>query len=263
MADDQTKSSNVYVRIKPLGRKFIIYEKVPFYRYVELIIAEFTGTFILLFLSSLADGVLSNILEVTFAVALSISVSVECVSHISGSHINPAVSLGAFLAGYLSLIHLCIYMISQLLGSIAGHATALAIVSKEMQEAFFNEKSVGIFTLKKRGSLEDWQVCICEYILTFLIVIVCTAVWDWRNRKIDSLGIRFGFLIAVLILAGGDVSGAGLNPARAIGPSINNGEFLSYHWVYYVGPFMAGITGGLLYRIVFQTPEPGYDDVDG
>ncbi|XP_022919086.2 aquaporin-like [Onthophagus taurus] len=260
MADDKPK--NVYLHIKPLGRRFVIYEEAPVYRYVAIFFGEFTGTFILMSLSSMADASMCTLLEIAFSVGLSILISVECVAHISGSHINPAVSLGSFLLGYLSLLHFFIYLIAQCLGSIAGHALALLVVSQEMIDAFYEEKSAGIFTLVKGKNCEDWQVCLIEFVLTLLIVIVCASVWDWRNRKIDSLGIRFGFLIVVLVLAGAAISGAGLNPARAIGPAINNHEFLSYHWVYYVGPFLAGIVGGMLYRLVFQTPEPGVEDVE-
>nr|XP_023027650.1 aquaporin AQPAe.a-like isoform X2 [Leptinotarsa decemlineata] len=140
--------------------------------------------------------------------------------HISGSHLNPAVTVAAFTLGHMPLIQVPIFFVGQILGSLAG------------------------FGLLK--------VVLVEFILTFILAWACCGVWDSRNNgSKDSVPLRLGLTVTGLALAGGPYSGAHMNPARTFGPALFNGNW-DFHLLYWLGPICGGFVAAMVYRLIFS-----------
>lgn len=215
-------------------------------------LAEAIGTFALIFIGV---GAISNqpyggdLLAVALAHGLTIAVMVSATGSISGGHLNPAVTFGAWVGNKISTPEALKYWIAQLLGALlAGIAASLLFG--------------GVAVLKGTPSLSvSWfQGFALEAITTFFLVFVVfgTAI-DPRGPKIGGLAI--GLTIALDILAIGPLTGGAMNPARVFGPALASGSLLSFgaiqeHLVYWCGPLVGGGAAGLLYgRYLIKTRE--------
>jgi MIP family channel proteins len=217
-------------------------------------LAEAIGTFALIFVGIAAisnSGLGGGLLLVALAHGLTIAVMASATAAISGGHLNPAVSLGLWVGGKMSLPEMLKYWASQLVGALAAGLLALAL---------FGEGTVitGTPTLGRLGATETpvFAGIIIEAVLTFFLVFVVygTAV-DEKGPKIGALAI--GLTLTIGILVGGPATGAALNPARWMGPalatvSLNN--WISY-LVYWVGPLSGGAAAGLVYGRYFLRKE--------
>ncbi|KAK9888629.1 hypothetical protein WA026_000857 [Henosepilachna vigintioctopunctata] len=206
-------------------------------------LAEFFGTGILVFLGcmSCVHMSLNTHLHISFTFGLAIMIAVQCFGHISGSHINPAVTIAAVVLGHTPLIHFPLYAISQILGGIA--------------DFFPFDSQNGICTPTLGAGISPWQGAGVEFILTFILLLVCAALWDCRNTdKHDSLSLRLGFAVAGLVMAGAPFSGSNMNPARTFAPVLLNNTWDNW-WVWWIGPMMGGLAAGVLYRYAFSKEE--------
>ncbi|NXD17901.1 AQP8 protein, partial [Nothocercus nigrocapillus] len=160
----------------------------------------------------------------------------------SGGHFNPAVSLGAWLVGGLSLPMLLPYWVSQLCGGVIGAALAKATTAGER----FANASGGAFS--SIGSDEQVPAALAaEVVLSALLVLtVCMGALNDRTRT-PLAPFCIGSAVTAGILAGGAVSGACMNPARAFGPALVANHW-DYHWVYWVGPVLGSLLVGALVR---------------
>jgi len=232
--------------------------------------SEFFGTFILVFLgcmgcvTSVAEGHRIPHEQISWTFGLAVMVAVQCFGHISGSHINPVVTVAAATLGHLPLIQVPIYFVGQLFGALAGFGF-LKLMTPEYSThytALVNGHNVtmGFCSPGIKPSITPFQGLLVEFTITLVLVLVCCAVWDSRNStKHDSVAIRFGFTIAVLAMAGGPFTGANMNPVRSFAPALINGDW-DNHWVYWIGPLSAAFFGALLYRVLFAKEEESRDD---
>ncbi len=200
-------------------------------------IAEAIGTFALIFVGIGAiKAAGSDLLAVALAQGLTIAVFVSATGHISGGHLNPAVTLGALVGGKIRPADAVLYWISQLLGAWLAALLCLFLFDRSVVVAGTPQLGVGVDSTKG---------IVIEAILTFFLVFVVygTAI-DPRGPKIGGLAI--GLTVALDILFGGPLTGAAMNPARVFGPALAAG-FWSHHLVYWVGPLLGGGVAGLLY----------------
>nr|CAI5820394.1 unnamed protein product [Callosobruchus analis] len=220
-----------------------------------LFLAEFLGTAILVFLG--CAGCVKfraesgpGALEVAVGFGMAILIAVQCVGHISGAHINPAVTVAALIMGITPLIQVPLYLGGQFLGSLTGYGLLTVLVPHEYIKG--SQDNVSLCSPAPNPKLQDAQVVFMEFLMTlFLIFAICSA-WDSRNSsKLDSFSLKLGFVVAGLALVGGGFTGAHLNPARTFGPALINGDW-AYHWIYWVGPILAGIVGGFVYKFLLQ-----------
>lgn len=212
----------------------------------KALIAEFIGAFTLIFIgvgaiaanSSMAGAV--GLTGIALAHGLAIAVMVSATGAISGGHLNPAVTCGAFVAGKISVPNMIGYIIAQCLGAtFAAWMLTLAIPAETLTAVNLGIPSPGL-------NISDGQVLIMEAVLTFFLMFVVygTAI-DRRAPKVGGLFI--GLTVALDILAGGPISGAAMNPARHLGPALINGT-LDNVWLYWVGPIVGSCLAALVYR---------------
>jgi MIP family channel proteins len=220
------------------------------------LLAEFIGTFALIFIGAGAGALgIGGLVGVAFAHGLVIIGFAYAYGHISGTHINPAVTLGVFAAGKIDAARAFSYIVFQIAGGIVG-ALALRWVLGGP------ETGLGATTLARDLSVGNTLITITpaiglflEAILTFFLVNTIMNAGISGKATIPG-GLAIGFTLVFCILMGGPLTGASLNPARTIGPALATGNF-SDLWVYLVGPALGGIAAGLLYKMVFEEERGG------
>lgn len=206
------------------------------------LIAEFLGTFALVFIGSLAveaTGIPqggANVLVPALAHGLILVAAIFTFGHISGAHFNPAVTLGLLVGGKIQINQALLYMVVQFIGGLVA-----AVVLSLLVPDPFNS---GV----TKGSLTDnnvVQAAAIEFFLTFFLVstIYQAALY---GKAGNNAPIAIGFTLAACIAAGGMFTGASLNPARTLGPALIAGD-LSYVVPYLIGIFGGGAAAGLLH----------------
>lgn len=212
-------------------------------------VAELIATFTLVFVGAGAvclevskGGV--GLVGVALAHGLAIAVMVAATAHISGGHINPAVTIGAWVVKKISTGNAVCYIISQLAGAALG-AWFLTCFYKDLAAA-----PVALGTPILDAALTFGQGAFLEAVLTFLLVFVVfgTAI-DGRGAKVIA-PLAIGLTITLDILVGGPLTGAAMNPARAFGPALISGYWIN-HSVYWIGPILGGLLAALVYKWAF------------
>jgi aquaporin Z len=201
--------------------------------------AEAVGTFTLIFIG--AGSIIANqltggkvgIVGIALAHGLAIATMVAATGHLSGGHLNPAVTWGFMVTRRLPVNVGITYILAQLVGASIGGLLLTAAYPEAARRAV----SLGTPTLDP--AVTAGVGIVVEAILTFLLVFVIfgSAVDPRGHGAIAPLAI--GLVITMDILAGGALTGAAMNPARAFGPALFSGMWAS-HLVYWVGPFLGG-----------------------
>lgn len=209
------------------------------------LVAEFIGTFVLVFFACGVAAVLGcngatpNAAYGLTAVAfgLVIVAMAYSIGQVSGCHINPAVSLAMLMSGRMTVGEFCGYVISQVLGAIAG-AGCLAAVT-------------GSTTSLGQNGLYNGNVLISlvvEIILTFVFVLVILAVTS-KEEYSRNAGFVIGLTLTLVHLLGIYFTGTSVNPARSIGPALFvGGDALSCVWVFIVGPLVGGAIAAICWK---------------
>jgi MIP family channel proteins len=206
-------------------------------------LAELVGTFVLVFVGAAAVASGQGVAVAALAHGIALTTLVYVYGHISGAHVNPAVTLGLLVGRKIEPLKAVYYWVAQFVGGIlAGLALGLVLA---------NFSNLGETT----GSLTPnhvWRAAAFEAILTFLLVsaVYQAAVY---GKAGDLAGIAIGFTLLMAITAGGTYTGASLNPARTLGPALVARHF-DYLLPYLVGIFGGGALAGVVHTYVFK-PE--------
>lgn len=204
--------------------------------------AEAIGTFALVFAGGgaiMADARTEALGQVGIALAfgLAIMVMVYAAGHVSGAHFNPAVSLAFAVTRHFPWPRVVAYWGAQLAGALAAAAL--------LRGSLGDVANVGATV----PSGSDRQSLLWEAVLTFFLMFVIMAVATDTRAVGEAAALAIGGTVALGALAGGQVSGASLNPARSIGPALVAGETRAL-WVYVAGPLAGATLGGLAYQLV-------------
>ena len=212
------------------------------------LIAEAVGTFALIFAGAgavMLAAASANVTLVGVALAhgLAIAVMVSALGAVSGGLFNPAVTVAFWVARRLPTVLAIGYVAAQLLGAIVA-ALALLLL---FPEGLRNAAHLGTPVLGP--SVSFMQAVGIEAVLTFFLVTVIfgTAV-DPRGPKIGGLAI--GLTVTLAVLAAGPLTGAALNPARALGPALVDGSW-DDQFVFWIGPVIGAAVAALLSHYVF------------
>ncbi|XP_003964594.2 aquaporin-8b [Takifugu rubripes] len=218
-----------------------------FERVFQPCLAELLGTTFFVFVGCVSvienEGATGR-LQPALVHGLAVAAMVACMAEISGSHFNPPFTLAIYLCGGLDMNMVFPYLACQLLGGVLGAAMAKAMTSKE---SFAKAHGAAFDVLQSNDALGG--ALFGEVAMTCLVTLV--VLLGAVNAKTRSPMVPFlvGCTVAVLILAGGGVSGTCLNPARAFGPALMS-NYWTYHWVYWVGPIAGGLLAALLVRLL-------------
>jgi aquaporin TIP len=219
---------------------------------IKAAVAEFISMLIFVFAgegSGMAFAKLTNggastpagLIAASIAHAFGLFVAVSVGANISGGHVNPAVTFGAFVGGHISLFKSILYWIAQLLGSVVA-CLLLKFATGGLETSAFALSS----------GVTVWNAVIFEVVMTFGLVytVYATAV-DPKKGDIGTIApIAIGFIVGANILAGGAFDGASMNPAVSFGPAVVSWTW-DDHWVYWLGPFVGAGIAALVYEILF------------
>jgi len=206
------------------------------------LLAEAIGVFCLVFCGCGAIMVETKFgglgsVGIAFAFGLAIMTMVYAVGHVSGAHLNPAVSLAFGLSRHFPMPRVGAYWIAQCLGAIAAAAV--------LRSSLGNVADVGATV----PSGSNAQAVLWEVVLTFFLMFVIMAVATDVRAVGEAAAIAIGGAVALGSLAGGAVSGASMNPARSLGPALISGSFGSL-WVYLLAPPLGALLAALAYQFV-------------
>jgi aquaporin Z len=222
-------------------------------------IAEFVGTFVLVFAScgaAVIAGEVIGFIGVSFAFGLSLMAMVYAIGPISGCHINPAVTLGIILSKKMDAKYAPGYMLAQVLGAIVAAAVLMAIVQGapggyDAASAGFAANGYGEYSPGRYSML---AALITEIVLTFILVYTVLAATDIR-APVGFAGVAIGFVLTLVHLVGIPITNTSVNPARSIGPALFVGGWaLEQLWLFIVAPFVGAAIAAMVYRI---THTPG------
>jgi aquaporin TIP len=213
--------------------------------------AEFVGAFALIFIGAgaiLAIGPTAEpgVVGVALAYGLAVAVMVSAVGHISGGHFNPAITLGFLVTGRLHPILAVVYWIAQFAGAIAAAA---------LLRWFFDDATEGTLGAPVLNpAIEPEAGLIIEAVLTFFLVwVVFATAADPRGTFKSIAGLAIGFTITMDVLMGGPLTGAAMNPARALGPELIANSWDNF-WIWYVGPFSGAVIAAVAYEVLYLRP---------
>lgn len=211
------------------------------------LIAEALGTFALVFFG--AGGIMIAAktgafeqLGIALAFGFVVAAMVYAIGHISGAHINPAVSFGFALTRHFPWGWLGGYWIAQCTG-----ATAAALV---LRASLGDIANVGATT----PSGSDSQSFVWEIVLTFFLMFVVMAVATDTRAVGEAAALAVGGVVALDALVGGPVSGASMNPARSFGPAVASGVFDAF-WIYLIAPLVGASAAALAYQVIRGEPS--------
>jgi aquaporin Z len=219
---------------------------------MKKLIAEFIGTATLVFFGCgsavLAGGEVGQ-LGISFAFGLAIVAMAYGIGPISGCHVNPAVSFGAFIAGRMSAGDMVQYWVAQFLGALAGAGILYVIATGnplfQMPEWGLGSNGYGQGYL---GGYELTAALVFEVVATFLFLVVILGVTQ-KGSPAMLAGLAIGLTLVVIHIVGIQVTGVSVNPARSFGPAVfAQGIALQQLWLFIVAPLIGAGLAGLMFR---------------
>ena len=208
------------------------------------LLAEGLGTFWLVFGgvgSVVLWGGSANVVNVALAFGLTVVTMAYAIGHISGCHLNPAVTLGLTVAGKFPARDAGPYMIAQALGGIAA-AAVLFVIVKDMGP---RPESLGANSIPTGGVLAAF---LTEAILTMFFLVVILGATS-KAATPAMAGLVIGLCLALIHMIGIGVTGVSVNPARSLGPAIFSGSTAMKHlWLFLVAPMLGAVAGAAIHR---------------
>jgi aquaporin Z len=215
------------------------------------LVAELIGTFALIFIGAGAGALgIGGLVGVAFAHGLVVLGFAYAYGHISGTHINPAVTLGVWAAGKIETARAASYIVFQIAGGILGALALCWILGGTETGLGATRLAHGLTVGNATINMTPLTGLVLEAILTFFLVNAVMNAGISGKATIPG-GLAIGMTLTFSILMGGPLTGASLNPARSIGPALVTGD-LTDLWIYLAGPALGGLAAGLLYKYFFE-----------
>ncbi|UKO98073.1 aquaporin Z [Nostoc sp. UHCC 0870] len=242
---------------------------------IKRCIAEFVGTFWLVFggcgsavlaAAFTADGAKLGentafplgigLVGVSLAFGLTVLTMAYAIGHISGCHLNPAVSFGLWAAKRFPGSELLVYIGSQVFGAIAG-AGILALIATGKPE--FNLVKSGFaangFGVHSPGGYSLIACFVAELVLTFVFLVIILGATDSRAPQ-GFAPIAIGLSLTLIHLISIPVTNTSVNPARSLGPAIFVGGWaIQQLWLFWIAPILGGVLAGFFYSKVMEVPK--------
>lgn len=218
-------------------------------------LAEFFGTSVLVFMgcgSAVLAGSHVGFLGISFAFGLSVLAMAYAIGHISGCHINPAITISMWSTGKISAKETAGYIIAQILGAIVG-AAVLYYIAGGKADYSLAANGLGQNGVEN-GSPDHYSLVsglVAEIVLTAIFLLVIHGSTSKNNSNGSLAGVAIGLSLTLIHIVGIPVTGVSVNPARSIGPALFvGGDALSHLWVFIVGPIVGGLIGGGMWKLI-------------
>ena len=216
-------------------------------------IAELVGTFALVFVAAgsvCADFYLRQsggqglgLLGISIAFGVVVVAIIYATSYVSGSHVNPAVTVSFWITRRMDPNTAIMYIISQIAGAILAGLALKTLFPDAL-------KTVYLGTCILSSGVSVWRGILMEFIITFLLVFTFYGTLVDRRASPGFAGVAIGLVVLFGSMIGGTISGGAMNPVRVFGPAIASGQF-THHFVWWVGPILGAIAAGLTYDNIF------------
>jgi aquaporin Z len=228
---------------------------------IRRVLAEFFGTFWLTFggcgaavlaagFPDLGIGFLGVALAFGLTV-LTMAYAVDAVGHISGGHFNPAVTVGLWSAGRCPNHHVVPYIISQVIGAIAG-AGVLWVIASGRADWLPNGFAANGYGEFSPGKYSMGACLLTEFVMTFFFLFIIVGSTS-RGAAAGFAGIPIGFALTLIHLVSIPVTNTSVNPARSTGPALfAGGAYIDQLWLFWAAPIAGAIVAGLVARWVYE-----------
>ncbi|MBB5338765.1 aquaporin Z [Tunturiibacter gelidoferens] len=225
--------------------------------------AEFFGTFWLVFggcgsavLAAAFPNLGIGFVGVALAFGLTVLTMAFAIGHVSGCHLNPAVSIGLVVGKRFAPSELLPYIIAQVLGAIAGSGVLYLIASGKPGFSLAAGFASNGYADHSPGGYSLLACFVAEVVLTAFFLLVILGATDERAPK-GFAPIAIGLCLTLIHLISIPVTNTSVNPARSTGPAIFVGGWaLSQLWLFWVAPILGAILGGLISTAFFAAPQP-------
>lgn len=200
---------------------------------VRSAVAELVGTFVFVF--AIIGAVNSGSDLTPLAIGFALMIMVYATGHISGAHLNPAVSVGVWLRGAIDAVGMVVYLVAQLVGAALAAAVSFALWPAADAPL---EVEVG-------------PALLVEALWTFVLVYVVLNVATSKDHPNNSFyGLAIGTTVFVGAVGLGGISGGGFNPAVALGLSITGAFSWGSYWIYFLAPIVGGAIAAVVFRVL-------------
>lgn len=226
--------------------------------------AEFVGTFWLV-LGGCGSAVLAaafpnvgiGLLGVSLAFGLTVLTMAYAIGHVSGCHLNPAVSFGLWAGGRFPASDLLPYVIAQVVGGIAGAGVLYIIASGKPEFSVAGGLAANGYAGHSPGGYSLAAGLVCEIVMTFAFLLIIMGATHGR-APLGFAPLAIGFGLTLIHLISIPVTNTSVNPARSTGPAVFVGGWaLAQLWLFWVAPIAGAIIGGLVYpRIMPDEKAP-------
>jgi aquaporin TIP len=217
--------------------------------YLRRGVAEFVGTFALIFVAAGGAAYARTATDLALANGLVIAVMVSAFGFMTGGFFNPAVTLGFLVTRRIAPLLALWYFVVQL----GGAALAALLLKWVLPSGPENAGNLGVPALG--SGIGTGKGVVIEAVLTFFLVwVIFASAVDPRGSFQQIAGLAIGLTIAFGVLMAYGLTGGAMNPARAFGPQLV-GNHWSHFWVWYVGPLAGGVIAASLYELLYLRPE--------
>ena len=230
-------------------------------RIAPKLLAEFIGTFALIFIGAgagavVGDGVgLPGLIAIAFAHGLTVMAFAFAYGSVSGGHFNPSVTVGVLAAGAMGVGEAIGYIVSQLIGGVAGALLLRTVLGGAAtglgMPALAHNLALGATSLTNTPEAGFMIEAVLAF---FLVTVVLSTAVAGRAGNLAPLAI--GMTLTLNIIMGGALTGAAFNPARALGPMVATGNF-SDAWLYLSAPIVGAIVAAILHTGLARLAHEG------
>jgi len=222
---------------------------------LKALVAEMIGTLFLVVVGcgSCYANPEPDVVRIALAFGLAVATMAQSIGHISGCHINPAVTAGLFVGRKIGLIKAILYVVIQCVGALLGAGLLYGTAgSKQIKNNAGVYEDQGMQGITQISGVNMGQAFGIEFLITMvLVLVVFGAAADEDNEVKGSAPLAIGLSITACHLFAVPITGASMNPARSFGPAAV-GSFWTNHWVYWLGPILGGVCAGIIYQLVFK-----------
>jgi aquaporin Z len=227
--------------------------------------AEFIGTFWLVFggcgsavLAAAFPALGIGFLGVALAFGLTVLTMAFAIGHISGCHLNPAISVGLLVAKRFSLKDLPAYVVAQVLGGLAG-AGVLYVIATGKPGFELGGFACNGFAENSPGGYSLEACLVAELVLTFMFLMIILGSTDRRAPQ-GFAPIAIGLGLTLIHLVGIPVTNTSVNPARSTGPAVFVGGWaIQQLWLFWLAPIAGGALAGIVYPLIWGSDEPVHE----